>query len=315
MLQAPARSQVSRASASGSAFSIFQEPWLLDIVTDGDWAEAVVRHEGAEVGRLPYACSDFYGQRIAMMPHLVPTLGPAIVTLPGKTATTLRRRLEITNGLIDQLPELACFEQVFDPRVSDAAGFVYRGFVVGTSYGFRIPQARAAETIWCGMQAARREQILGAAAAFRIQPVDDIEEVLRLDRAVARGKGVAERLRKLVQAVGERGVGMILGARDECGVLGAAVVLVWDKVATYRLVGARGAGVPEAAESLLLWEAMQLMLPQQRAFDLGAVGSAGSLRFLAGFGDYLVQRVQVRRATPGYRWRKAVAAMVGVAAV
>jgi hypothetical protein len=302
-------------AGAASAFSIFHEPWWLDIVTDGDWTEAVVSHEGAVVGRLPYACTRSHGLRVATMPRLVPTLGPAIAALPGKAATSLRRQLEITNALIDQLPDLACFEQVFDPRIHHAAGFVYRGFVEEVSYCFRIPHGLAPQDVWCGMQAGRRQQILDAATELRIDPVDDIEELFRLDGALVRGRNAAKRVRGLLRAIRERDAGMVLGARDRAGALVAAIMLVWDSAATYRLVGVRQTGAQDAVESVLLWEAVQLVSPQKRAFDLGAIGLPASLRFLAGFGDYLTERVAVRRINRQYRLRKTVASLFGVSAV
>jgi hypothetical protein len=298
-----------------SAFSIFHEPWWLDIATDGQWGEARVEQDGSVLGRLPYPCARFYGLRIATMPRLIPALGPAIAALPGKAATTLRRRLDIINALIDQLPEFAYFEQVFDPRVNDAAGFVFRGFIAGTCDCFRIPQGYGPQDVWSRMETGRQQEILDAAGEFRSGPVDDVEELFRLDRAVVRGGNAAERLRSLSRVIGERGVGVILGARDRVGTLRAAIVLVWDSVAAYRLIGVRGANVPDAAESMLLWEAMQIVLPQGRAFDLGAVGSPASLRFLAGFGDYLTPRVGVHRASRQYRLRKVAASIFGTPTV
>ena len=248
------------------------------------------------------------------MPRLVCTLGPALCALPGKAATSLRRRLEITNGLIDQIPDLAYFTQVFDPSVKDAAAFVYRGFVVGVADCFRIPPGLAPQDVWCGMQAARRQEILDAGTEFRVGPVDDREELFALDRSLVRGRAEAERTRRVMRATGEHDAGLILGARDRSGVLCAAIVLVWDSVAAYRLIRARRPGTPQAVESLLLWESISRVLPRGLAFDFGGARSLASLRFLAGFGDYLIPCVSVQRVTMGYRVRKAMASMIGARA-
>ena len=293
------------------SLSIFQQPWWLDAAADRNWGEAVVRDNAIVVGRLPYPIGTRFGLPVSTLTRLIPTLGPAIQTMPGKAATAFKRRLEITHALIDQLPQFAFFAQTFDHRITDAAAFVHRGFVATAADCFRIPQGRTPQDVWCSMQAARRQQIVDAASEFRIEPVDDVDELFRLDRRFAHGNDAVQRVHQLFQSISERDAGIILGARDRRGTLVAALVVVWESVNAHRLVAVRRADAPENAESMLLWEAMRRVLPRGLAFDFGMVESLASLRYLAGFGDYLTPRIGVRRVTKEFRLRKAVLSMFG----
>src|SRR5208282_6870527 len=56
---------------AGSAFSIFHEPWWLDIATDRQWGEARVEQDGATLGRLPYPLGRFCGFPVSTTPSLI----------------------------------------------------------------------------------------------------------------------------------------------------------------------------------------------------------------------------------------------------
>ncbi|HEY1930400.1 MAG TPA: hypothetical protein VGG99_00155 [Acetobacteraceae bacterium] len=81
------------------AFSIFHEPWWLDIATHGRWAEATMTEGAAVVGRLPYAGAKF-GMPVSALPELIPTLGSAIAPVGEPGEPSLSRRLEIADALI-----------------------------------------------------------------------------------------------------------------------------------------------------------------------------------------------------------------------
>lgn len=308
-----AASGIDAQFASALPFSIFHEPWYLDIATGGTWSEAVVSHSGQVVGRLPYVYGRRYGLRVATLPWLVPTLGPAIAALPGKNATGLRRRLSISNALIDQLPELGMFEQVFDPRIIDAIAFMYRGFVVGTSDCFRIPAELTTDLVWQGMESDRREELLPLRREFRIDPIIDANQMLSLDVRCVPDRDEAERFRRLMWAASNRRCGCMLGAYDRTGTLHAALALVWDASAAYRLLSVCRTSAPRAAMTALLWGAICEVLPHGRALDFGSTQEGSEVRFLAGFGDYLTPRIHVRRVNAAYRLRKAICSASGLA--
>ncbi|HVC61785.1 MAG TPA: hypothetical protein VND19_15650 [Acetobacteraceae bacterium] len=141
------------------SLSIFHQPWWLDIATDRSWGEAVVREDGMAVGRLPYPIGSRYGMPVSTLPSLIRTLGPAIRPLPGKASTAFRRRLEITHALIGQLPRFAYFDHLLDPGITDGLAFVHRGYVLGSSYCFRIAAGTPVAATWAEMSDRRRRVV------------------------------------------------------------------------------------------------------------------------------------------------------------
>lgn len=290
---------------AGSAFSIFHEPWWLDIATDGQWSEARVEQDGATLGRLPYPLGRFCGFPVSATPSLIRTLGPAIAELPGKPYAASRRRIEITHALIDQLPQFGFFEQLFDPRISDAIAFAHRGFVVGAAYCFRFAPGRTEQSIWSDMYDRRRRVIRAAQAELTVAPITDVDEFGKFYNANVEAEGNihgTDRLRRLLVAILERQAGLLLGARTATGELAAGVGLVWDSSAMYYLLGTRRADLARGGGlSLLLWEGIRLACQRGSIFDLDGIETPATLQFLAGFGGTLAQRLRVRRASRRFR--------------
>jgi hypothetical protein len=300
---------------AGDAFSIFHEPWWLDIATDRQWGEARVEQDGATLGRLPYPLGRFCGFPVSAIPSLIRTLGPAIPELPGKPYAASRRRIEITHALIDQLPRLDFFEQLFDPRITDAIAFAHRGFIVGATYCFRFAQGRSEQSIWSDMYDRRRRVIRAAQAELIVAPITDVEEFSRFYDANVEAEGNIHgkaRMRTLLDAVLTRGAGLLLGARTGTGELAAAVGLIWDSSAMYYLLGTRRADLARGgAHSLLLWEGIRLACQQGVIFDLDGIQTPAALQFLAGFGGTLTQRLRVRRASRRFRLVNMPLSMLG----
>src|SRR5208283_6021019 len=162
-----------------------------------------------------YALATCAGFTVSRMPSLIRTLGPEIPALPGKPATALRRRLAITHALIDQLPPVADFQQVFDPRITDVIAFVQRGFAANVAYAFWLEGGRTEEDLLKGMRAEPRRHVRKAAGQFSVVPLEDAAEFCRFyDHNLGDGKNFhgSARLRRLLEAVIDRKAGMLLGA-------------------------------------------------------------------------------------------------------
>ena len=159
--------------------SIYHKDWFLDAATDGRWGEARFVDADGLVGRLPYALAQCAGFAVSRMPSLIRTLGPEIPVLVGKSASVLRRRLEITHALIDQLPDVADFYQVFDPQIADAIAFAQRGFGINVGYAFRTEPGRTETELLNAMTAEPRRHLRKASSQFSIVQLDDIAEFSR----------------------------------------------------------------------------------------------------------------------------------------
>ncbi len=293
---------------------IYHQDWFLDAATDGRWGEARVVDGGHLVGRLPYALETCAGATVSRMPSLIRTLGPEIPTLAGKSATVLRRRLEIAHALIDQLPPVADFYQVFDPRITEAVAFTQRGFGVNLGYAFWLERGRTEAELLDAMTAEPRRHLRKAAGQFSIVQLDDIAEFCRFHDANLGGNKNfhgSKRMQRLLEGVIGHRAGMLLGARSGQGELVAAIGIIWDDLAVRNYVGSRQHG-SGGASLLLLWEAMRIACRRGLAFDFDGATSPGMFEFLWGMGGTLVTRLRVRRSTLSFKAARACAAIVGL---
>nr|WP_321986031.1 GNAT family N-acetyltransferase [uncultured Lichenicoccus sp.] len=292
------------------AFSVFHEPWWLDAVTDGNWRQAEVRQGGTLVGTMPYIIDRRFGCDISMMPLMTRTLGPVVKPGSGKPASEFRRRTEIIEQLIGQLPKASVFEQRFDPAVTDVLKFQEAGFACSVEYTFRTQPGQAASDMWSSMLDKTRNLIRSATkeglTARRIEDADifcDFYESMLQDRGRqnlyttdAMQRGCREALR--------RDAGAALGAYDADGVLQAAIFLVWDKSTSYYLLTTRQPKAHSGAVSLLLWQGMQDAAATGRVFDFDGIATPGIAKFLSGFGGSLHSRMTVSKTDMTFRVRR-----------
>lgn len=315
-LDGPGRDKdgMSVRSMMPNGSSIYHRDWFLNAATDRRWGEARVIDGGCLVGRLPYALETCAGFTVSHMPSLIRTLGPEIPASAGKSATVLRRRLEITHALIDQLPPVADFSQVFDPRITEAVAFTQRGFGINLGYAFWIDRGRSEAELLDAMTAEPRRHLRKAAGQFSIVQLDDISEFCRFHDANLGGDRNfhgSERMQRLLEAVIDHKAGMLLGARTARGKLAATIGIIWDDVAVRNYLGSRLPGT-SGASILLLWEAIRIALRTGLAFDFDGATSPGTFEFLRGMGGTLVTRLRVRRSTLSFKAARTCASIVGM---
>src|SRR5271165_362631 len=99
------------------SFCLFQEPWWLSAVTADDYEEVTVEQSNRIVGRLPFVVRRRSGFSISILPPFTHILGPAIDAGGGKPQSQIMKRLSIARELIDKLPSVARFQQIFDPTL------------------------------------------------------------------------------------------------------------------------------------------------------------------------------------------------------
>jgi hypothetical protein len=287
------------------AYSIFHERWWLDISTDGHWSAATVMRDGQVLGELPYYVVRKGVWRVSRLPPLTRSLGPVVNPLGLDSARDFRRRLDVTSQLIEQLPNLDCFFQVFDHRVEDALAFALRGFMVSVRYTFHISPDCSAAQAWARMHSKIRNSIRSASKKLTAAQIDTPSEFLTFyernlaSRSRTNAYGTAI-MRDLVNAFVDRKAGRLLGAYDSFGRLTGAIGLVWDRDTVYYLLSSRAQDSPSGAISLLIWTAIQEAIDRKLVFDLDGFSSVATFNFLSGFGGTLKQRLGVERFSTLY---------------
>jgi Acetyltransferase (GNAT) domain len=291
-----------RPRGESAAFSIFHEPWWLDIATGGHWSMAKVEHGKQLLGQLPYYSTRKGGWRISRLPPLTHTLGPVIKPMGLDGPREQHHRQTVTSALIEQLPYFDSFHQLLDSRIADALAFSLHGFTVSVRYTFQISPDCTVSEAWARMHSKTRNVIRSAGKKLIVAPVAapvkfvQFYEANLLERS-RKNAYESSVMRQLVNAFVERDAGCLLGAYGPGGQLVAAIGLVWDQHAMYYLMSSREASAHSGAISLLIWTAIQQALERKLTFDVDGFYSLGTCKFLEGFGGTLRQRLCVERAS------------------
>ena len=291
---------------SSWATTLFHEPWWLAAATNGSCREATVMSGAQVVGRLPYVISRQMGFTVSRMPPFTHVLGPVVQPSVGKPQTVLLRRLSIVRDLIDQLPEVAFFQQALSVSLADGLAFQERGFHVRPQYTFEIDCRESLENIWEGMHFKTRQHIRRAEEKLAVSTVSDPQVFTNfyldnLHRTRRRSFFEFTNFPAVFAETQARECSEILCASWPDGKPAAMVVLVWGHGKMYYLLSTRvGAEGDNGSINLLIWEAIKRAHSRGLVFDLDGVSTSGTARFLSGFGGRLELRLIAQRTNAVY---------------
>jgi Acetyltransferase (GNAT) domain len=292
--------------------SLFHEYWWLEAVTAGHFAEVEVTQGDYLAGRLPFVMTRRKGFRILGMPAFTHLLGPAVNSSAGKPQTRIMNRLSTVSSLIDRLPPFDFFKQVIDPSLDeglaliDGLAFQSRGFQVGHQYSFQIDCRADPDALLAGMHFKVRQHIRRAGERRSVETIDDPQRFVgfyidNLRKANRRSYMDFERFPVLFSECRARNRGEILAAVQPDGVPVAMTFLVWDDRVMYYLMSTRDTDVRDnGSVNLLIWLAMRRAHERGLLFDLDGVSTAGTARFLSGFGGTIKTRLVLTKGRPVY---------------
>jgi hypothetical protein len=285
---------------------IFQQSWWLECATGGEWAEVTVKRDGRTVGWLPYSVSRRWGFAISNMPLLTHTLGPLVDAGAGRPNTQLLNRFTIVTELLQQLPRLAHLRQVLAPGHSEALAWQAFGCHVKSQFTF-IADCSDIEAVWRGMRDKTRNLIRRAQDKDIVSVAADPQEFLNFYADNCRDRRqvnryASARARTLLRQCVARNQGMaLLSRRRDTDKLNAGIFVAWDNHFMYFLMSTRtAASADSGAVSQLLWLAMQEAHRRGLKFDFDGVSSAGTFRFLSGFGGEVATRFAAEKFTWSY---------------
>ena len=287
--------------------SLFHQPWWLSAVTRGQSQEAVVTHEGVVVARMPYFVWRRRGFLFSEMPPFTRTLGPVNSGASGRS----RPQSKIVGKLVEQLPRVHVFRQIWHPLIAEALFFQTSDYRLGLQYTFRLRCGVGAAQLWQGFRDKTRNVIRRAQERYAVTVVTDPAAFVRfydanLKQANASNREDFDVFPALWESCTERACGRICAAVDASGTPVAMVFLAWDDEAMYYILSTRAEGADNGAISLLIWTGMQQAAELGLIFDLDGVSSAGRAQFLSGFGGSLLPRLVVHKVRPIYGLLRAV---------
>jgi len=276
--------------------SLFHEYWWLEAVTAGRFSEVEVRQGDYLVGRLPFSVIKRKGLRHLCMPEFTRLLGPLVNSGDGKLQTRMMNRLSTVGSLIKRLPPFDSFKLVADPLADDgltavdALAFQSHGFRVGYQCTFHLDCRPDLELIQAGMESRVRQNIRRAEERFTVETIDDPDRFVafymeNLRKTNRKSYTPFNQFSVLFSQCRARNCGLVLAAMQPSGVPAAMTFIVWDSDTMYYLLTTRAPGEKDnGSVSLLIWSAMQRAHDLGLTFDLDGVTTAGTARFLSGFG-------------------------------
>ena len=295
--------------------TLFHEPWWLDIATGGRYDVAEVVDGGKIVGRLPYYTQKMFGLSIVTLPPLTHFLGPAVTDCHGKPNTQFLRRLDITNRLIGQIPDVSSFYVKCHRDVTDVLAFQGAGFRAGVQFTHEI-HPQPIEIVWKSLRDKARNHIGAARKKYSVTAGTDPDLFMQFYAwCVEKSKEESNHKdvhihTELIRACLERGRGKIYEARERDGRLAAAIFCAWDNVSSYYLMTSRAPAAHGSSTSLLVWEAISDAVERNLIFDFDGIVSEGGARSANHFAPTLAPRYTAIRDSASTQILRAVKAVV-----
>jgi hypothetical protein len=288
------------------ADAIFQQPWWLDAVAPGHWAEVTCERNGRTVARLPYVIRGRPQLRMLTQSTMTHTLGPW-VDRSSVEPTPLAREHELLAELEAALPPAQAFSQQFSPTMLNVLPFYWAGYRLEVRYTYRLHGLRSTDTLWGDLRGNIRREIRKARKRVEIVEglgVDRFHDVLSKTyerQGLPAPRSLAE-LERLQEACDRRGAGTMLFARDDADRVHGVVWVVWDRQAAYYLLaGAEPDLRTSGASSLLVWEAIMRSREHTDVFDFHGSMLQPIERFFRAFGARQTPYLSVTRMGPAFR--------------
>jgi len=280
---------------------VFRQPWWLDAVAPGRWAEVSVTRGEETAARLPYVESRKLGLRYIGMPPLTQVLGPWLRPSGAKYEKRLAAEKDLMTELIDKLPPHDRFSQNFHFSVTNWLPFYWRGFTQTTRYTYRLEDLSDEDALWAGVAENVRRAVRKAKKSLATRDDLDIESFIRLNDLTFKRQGLeppysGDLVRRLDAACAQRGARRIIAAEEASGRIHAAIYVVWDGDSAYNLMlgsdpEVRGSG----ASTLVMWEAIRFASTVTRAFDFEGSMIESVERSFRSFGARQVPYFHVER--------------------
>ena len=294
--------------------SIFQEAWWVEAAAGAalEWAE--VRWGGQVVASLPFIRERKFGFLLLEMPPYTRTMGPILLLPESKPARRLRNMHDAIRDLIGALPRHDRYQAMLGPEDPTAFSLALGGCSLGQNFTFRMPAVWDVDRHWAEMDQKTRNLIRTAGKALEMRQDAGLEAVLELSE---RERGPKDRsdfstLRRLAEAASRRGQMATLTAHGESGQAVAAATVIWDQRVMYFWQSIRDSSVQRSgANSLLVWEAMQMAQRKGLIFDIDGYHSLPAARFVSRFGMEPKVRTSVLHLSRRGRMVQAAGRLIG----
>lgn len=224
----------------------FEEPWWLDIVSPGNWGEAIVKKGTGEraddvIARLPYVVKN---GKISL-PHYTQTLGIWMsenIRAFQRGNDQFNIQKEIIHDLIDQLPVKRNVDLVLDYHQSYILPFRWKGYSIDPLFSYRIMNLTNMQEVESNCSKSIKRDVNRGKKLLHIDDSPNtIEEFINLQNLTYRRQNrknpidndiTAEIISKTIKS----GHGSIFIARDDEGKAHAGCFTLFDERVCYHLM-------------------------------------------------------------------------------
>jgi hypothetical protein len=257
------------------SYSLFQEPWWLDIVAPGQWNEAVVEKGGHLIARLPYIerKKSLARLKIVDQPPFTNTLGPWIAEPKGKYSKQLSTYSTLLQDLVSQIPEFDYFEQNLHHKIDNWLPFHWDFYEMFLSYTLIVEDLSTPEAVWDEMQPRIRNNIRKAEDRVEIKENLDIDFMIDIIKETykyrnSKEKFCVETLKRIEKEMLARDGLLSLFVVDQNHDIRAVSFIVYDdRSAHFLLNGVNRAFNDSQVNSLLIWEGIKRCCGKTREFN------------------------------------------------
>ena len=284
--------------------SIFEQPWWLEAVAPGQWAEVTVEKDGKIQARLPYYRYRQFGFPVLGMPDYTQSLGYWIEETGAKNARKYAREKELITELIDQLPKRANLKLDLDHKCDYLFPLVWKGCKIQMAYSYRLDDLHDMDALWNGLADNIKREIRKAEKILTVEADHPIDDLLSLQEKTFKrqgrsSKGKEQLVRRLDNVLLQKNARKLLCAVDGEGRIHAASYFVFDKKCCFFLIGG---GDPQlrtsGASSLLMWEGIKFASGVSEAFDFEGSMIEPIERFFRAFGGVPTPYWRVTKLNP-----------------
>lgn len=275
--------------------NLFEEPWWLDIVAPGAWSEAVSKDKNGEIrARIAYVHSN----KSIGMPPFTQTLG---IWMRDDLKKDYGAQKEAVYGLFEEINRHREITVRLAPENEYVLPFRWMGYHLEPWFTYRIIGLEDCEKLYGSFNKTAKKNIKSAKNKVTIHHETDINVLLALLDKTFEVQGRKNPMSKevicrIVETCDRNGCGQYMDARDKEGNVHSCAYFVFDDKVCYYLLGAsdpqfRSSG----AQSLILWEGIQMAAGKSAAFDFEGSMVEGIENFFRQFGGRCIPYYEVRK--------------------
>lgn len=300
---------MAASAGKEKSYTLFQEPWWLDLVAPDQWKEAVVEKGGQIIARMPYILREgALGLRICDHPAFTNTMGPWIAPPAGKYSKQLSTATYTIQELVRQLPKSHYFEHCLHYSLNNWLPYYWLDYQLFLSYTLIIPDLSSPEAVWDQMQPRIRNNVRKAEDRLGIRENLDLDLMAGIikqtyDYRSSREKFCLDTLKRIDEECGRRDARLSLFAVDGKGDIRAVSYIVYDdRSAHFLLNGVDRRFNDSHVNSFIIWEGIKRCCGKTREFNFHGNIHPDVFAYFLKFGARLQQFFKVSKSSRRVRF-------------